>query len=411
MNLMRDPAVEELAVSLAPTFRDKERRAVVIGAGIAGACVSERLAARGWQIDLVERHTRPAMEASGNPAGVILPRIAKDDAIGARLSRAAYLYGLRKLADLPEVRWAPCGVLQLARDAEHELLQRAGAAKFPPSYVRFLERGETSAHTGRELPVGGWWFPEGGWINPGSLCEALISRAGKHLKGHFGAEVAAIRRDDGIWHALDAEGDEIASAPHLILANAHAASRLLPHPLPLLAVRGQISYLPIDTIDGLSSVICRSSYVTPPASGTVCIGASFDIGDPDPEPRLRDHIYNLDRLEKMLPGSTRDIDPASLRGRVGFRASTPDRLPMIGTLPDTTTRLPGDPMLATMPRLNGVHAILGLGSRGVVWAPLAAELLASQLEGEPSPLEPELTVAVDPARFHLRALRRGIGPA
>ena len=84
---------------------------------------------------------------------------------------------------------------------------------------------------------------------------------------------------------------------------------------------------------------------------------------------------------------------------------------MIGTLPDTTTRLPGDPMLATMPRLNGVHAILGLGSRGVVWAPLAAELLASQLAGEPSPLEPELTVAVDPARFHMRALRRGIGPA
>ena len=43
----------------------------------------------------------------------------------------------------------------------------------------------------------------------------------------------------------------------------------------------------------------------------------------------------------------------------------------------------------------------------MVWAPLAAELLASQLAGEPLPVEGDLVRAVDPARFHLRALRRG----
>jgi tRNA 5-methylaminomethyl-2-thiouridine biosynthesis bifunctional protein len=43
----------------------------------------------------------------------------------------------------------------------------------------------------------------------------------------------------------------------------------------------------------------------------------------------------------------------------------------------------------------------------MVWAPLAAELLACQLDGEPLPLERDLARAIDPARFHLRALRRG----
>jgi tRNA 5-methylaminomethyl-2-thiouridine biosynthesis bifunctional protein len=54
-----------------------------------------------------------------------------------------------------------------------------------------------------------------------------------------------------------------------------------------------------------------------------------------------------------------------------------------------------------------LHVLLGLSARGMVWAPLAAELLASQLAGEPLPVERDLVRTVDPARFHLRALRRG----
>src|SRR5262249_11030093 len=46
-----------------------ERHAMIIGAGLAGAAAAERLAARGWRIDLVERHSEPAAEASGLPAG------------------------------------------------------------------------------------------------------------------------------------------------------------------------------------------------------------------------------------------------------------------------------------------------------------------------------------------------------
>ena len=101
------------------------RRAIVIGAGLAGTAISERLASRGWHVDLFERHAAPAQEASGNPAGILLPHLAKDDALAARLSRASYLYALRRFADLDGVRWSPCGVLQVARDATHEAQQRA----------------------------------------------------------------------------------------------------------------------------------------------------------------------------------------------------------------------------------------------------------------------------------------------
>jgi tRNA 5-methylaminomethyl-2-thiouridine biosynthesis bifunctional protein len=41
----------------------------------------------------------------------------------------------------------------------------------------------------------------------------------------------------------------------------------------------------------------------------------------------------------------------------------------------------------------------------LIWAALAAELIASQLEGEPLPLEGRLADALEPARFARRAAK------
>jgi tRNA 5-methylaminomethyl-2-thiouridine biosynthesis bifunctional protein len=57
------------------------------------------------------------------------------------------------------------------------------------------------------------------------------------------------------------------------------------------------------------------------------------------------------------------------------------------------------PIYGELPRYPGVHAALGLGANGLLWAPLAAEWLASQMEGEPWPLERDLAAAIDPERF------------
>jgi tRNA 5-methylaminomethyl-2-thiouridine biosynthesis bifunctional protein len=399
----------QIAVSPAPTF---QQHAIIIGAGLAGAAVAERLATRGWQIELFEQHSGPAQGASGNPAGIILPRPAKDDALGSRLSRASYLYALRRLSSLQNVRWSPCGVLQIARDAAHEVLQRAtsDALKLPHEYLQFFERTDAEALIGHPLAHGGWWFPGGGWVSPGSLCAALIKESGSHLTKHYNTAVTAITHDGQHWMAFDSHGNELAKASYIVLANAHAANALLPAPLPLTPVRGQISYLPQQTLAGVRHVLCRTGYLTPPESGVPCVGASFDHDDAELDLRVADHEGNLQRLDELLPGTAHGINPATLDGRVGLRTATIDRLPMAGALPDTQARLidrPLDPSLARLPRLPCAFGLLGLGARGMVWAPLAAELIASQMHGDPLPMERELVDAIDPGRFHLRALRRG----
>ncbi|PKO83944.1 MAG: bifunctional tRNA (5-methylaminomethyl-2-thiouridine)(34)-methyltransferase MnmD/FAD-dependent 5-carboxymethylaminomethyl-2-thiouridine(34) oxidoreductase MnmC [Betaproteobacteria bacterium HGW-Betaproteobacteria-11] len=406
-----------LAATGLATQHTAQHRAIVIGAGLAGTAVCECLARRGWQIELFERHSKPAQEASGNPAGIVLPLMTRDDALAGRLSRACYLHALRRLAELAEVRWASCGVVQIALDAAHERLQRdtVEAHAFPAGFASFLSRKDAEALVGQPLAHGGWWFPGGGWVAPASFCAALLAAAGNRVVPHYDSEIVRLERLGTDWAVFDATGRQRARAPHLILANAMAASRLLPADLTLslMPIRGQVTYLPTTrrTLPALHHVLCRKGYLTPPAAGTVCVGASFDRNDERLDLRVADHRDNLAQFEALLPGALAQIelpaDLGQLGGRVGIRSATGDRLPLAGTVPAPITPHQATRLtLDGVPRETGLHVLLGLGARGMVWAPLLAELLASQLAGEPLPLEHELVAAADPARFQLRRLRR-----
>ena len=63
--------------------------------------------------------------------------------------------------------------------------------------------------------------------------------------------------------------------------------------------------------------------------------------------------------------------------------------------------------LADLPRLPGLYGAFAFASRGLTWTLLAAELLASQIHGDPLPVERALADAIDPGRFILHRLRRG----
>lgn len=354
-----------------------EQSAIVIGAGVAGAAVCERLASRGWRVTLIERHAGPAQEASGNPAGVFHPVVSPDDSLFARLTRASFLQLLRHWPALEGVEWANCGVLQMARSEDEVQSQRRALSTlgFPPGYAQFDEAR------------GGIWFPEGGWVRPTTLVAGLLSRF--QVERHFDREVGALAFD-GAWHATDSGGKAIASAPVVVLANAADAVRLWPQPQARLRrVRGQLSLVP--AIRGLDHVLLRGGMAIPGIDGMSLIGASFDLGDDDPGLRADSHAGNLERLEQMLPGTSAGLDPEKLDGRVAFRAVVPDRLPMIG------------------PMGNGLFGAFAYGSRGLLWASLAGEIIASMLEGEPFPVERKLAAAVNPERFSIRAKRKNYG--
>ncbi|WP_296952172.1 FAD-dependent 5-carboxymethylaminomethyl-2-thiouridine(34) oxidoreductase MnmC [uncultured Massilia sp.] len=391
-----------------------ERRAIVLGGGIAGCAAAERLCARGWQVTLVERHPQPAMEASGNRAGIFMPLLSKDDNVPTRLTRAAFLFALRHWERLGGIGRAiegdACGVLQLARDSKHADVARAIAASgaIARDFAEWLEPAAAQALLGLPAPDGGWLFRQGGWARPASVCAALLAACGSRLEQRFGVGDVTIERNGAQWEVRDAAGTAIAHAPNLVLANGAGAARIAQAaPLPLTAMRGQVSHVPAAMLPALPVVLCREAYLTPPRDGLCSAGATYDL-DPDPQLSPASHAENLDKLRGLL-SDPHAAAGAPLQGRVGFRTVAPDRLPLVGRLPDFAAAGSTE-RLRDVPRHPGLYALLGYASRGLIWAGLAAELLAAQIEGEPLPLEASLVDALDPARFVLRARRSPRGP-
>jgi len=387
-------------------------RALVIGAGLAGSSLAHRLAERGWQVEVVDGAAAPGQGASGNLAGVLRPLPSLDDNRLARLTRAGTLYGIRHLQRLAEqghaVRWDACGVLHLARDPRHADKQRQVVeAQVPPAeYLRFVERDEASALAGWPLAEGGWWFPGSGWVHPPGLCAANLAAYPDRIHCHFGRTMQRLEANGDGWTAFDVEGVPIACAPVAILANG-VGIRALPQAttLPISSARGQVTHLPAAAGSAPNVVVCRLGYVSPAIDGMRCAGATFAVDDDEPALRAADHRENLAKLDFILPGYGAQLDGSALSGRVGFRPASPDRLPMVGALPSVTCVARATP-LADIPREPGLYALSGFGARGLVWASLVAELLASQLSGEALPLERDLVDALDPARYLLRPARR-----
>lgn len=385
-----------------------ERRAIVIGAGLAGAAACERLSARGWHVTLVERHAQPAQEASGNLAGIFMPQLSQDDNPATRLSRAAYLFALRHWQGLGGIgtafAGARCGVLQLARDAAHAGVQSriAAGANYPPQFARWLDAAAASALLGAAAPDGGWLFGQGGWAHPAAVCGAMLDACGGRLVRLFSSSALKLIRVQGEWQVCGPDGAILAQAPTVILANGTGATALAQAAgLPLSPVRGQVTHLAAGSLPALPLVVCREAYLTPASNGIVCVGATYDA-DGDRALRIDSQQENLKKIASILG---QGVLQAPLAGRTGFRCVAPDRLPLVGALPDPAIAGAFE-RLRDVPRWPGLYGLLGYASRGLIWAPLAAELLAAQLNGEPLPVESGLAAALDPARFLLRERRR-----
>jgi tRNA 5-methylaminomethyl-2-thiouridine biosynthesis bifunctional protein len=68
--------------------------AIVVGAGLAGISAAHALARRNWTVAVFERHNQFAQEASGNLAGIAMPRLTADMSAEGRFYLAAFLHSI-----------------------------------------------------------------------------------------------------------------------------------------------------------------------------------------------------------------------------------------------------------------------------------------------------------------------------
>ena len=134
--------------------------------------------------------------------------------------------------------------------------------------------------------------------------------------------------------------------------------------------------------------------------------------------RIKDHKENISRLGAVDLSLTRDfkkINTQDLGGRASFRCTTPDFLPIAGPAPKLQDYIEDYKFMRQNARAHipipgssweGLYLNTGHGSRGLSYAPMCAELVASQICNEVPPLELDLRQALHPGRFIIRDIKR-----
>lgn len=392
--------------------------ATVVGAGLAGTAVSRALSRRGWRVTLLERHGSVAQEASGNPVGVVMPAPEVEPSPAQRYYAAGYRYTLALLDEL-DALWTPCGVLYGALDEREAQRQAQLLTRWasPPALVRGIPAGETLDHCGEPLMYGGLWFSAAGWAAPDALCQAQLAAAGGGVRLQRYREALHLERRSHYWRVLDRAGRLLSRSPAVIItAGREANSFPQTRHLGLKVVRGQLTALPASTNSRrLRAVLCGPGYFTPPRGDYHWLGATYDEHRLVPTPRLADRQHNLAVLAQLHPSLASHLSDVAVRDRVAFRSTSADRRPMVGGVPDTEAyqRAYGEIWRGRAtrhypraPYHPGLYISAAHGSRGLISAPLAGELLAALICNEPLPLEEDLLHALHPGRFAIRSYRR-----
>ena len=376
----------------------------IVGAGIAGASLAYALRAQGYCPTLIDPGGL-ASGASGNPAGLIMPRLDADDTPAARFHTHAYLYTERLIKRLQEQTpgqfFNPCGALMRSdNDRERARQKKILSLNVLPS--GWIEERED-----------GLFFPQGGVIDP----RAFVTTLAKGVPIITKRVCKLCKTDTGV--CLSCDDNTQIECDAVVIANGLDAMRFSQsRSLPLTGSAGQIDLFPGHAAP--DHAIASGAYAAPTPGGDLVIGATYAPITIGALPAFSPEATRttIDAVQRFLPEITADLSPEYSTPRASIRCTTPDQLPVAGPMPDwgfysgayddlrrgrVVGRCGPYPPGKTQ---TGIYILTSLGSRGLVTAPLAAAFIAAEIASAPSPLDAETAEALHPARFFIRDIKR-----
>ena len=352
---------------------------IVIGAGIVGAACAHVLARQGLDVLVLD-----ARLGGATAAGMGHLVVLDDNPAELALSQASvalwHAWGPRMTADQPGCAYSNCGTLWLAaNDAEMagaeekarrmrdhglacEMLDAAALRRLEPSLHHKLHGAlKVSSDSIVYAPNAAQWLLQNA-PRPIRFEQAEAT----HIDG------GRVTLADGSWREAQA----------VVLAAGIHATRFCPE-LPIQPKKGHL--LITDRYPGtVQHQLVELGYITnahqtigtsvafnlqPRPTGQLLLGSSrqFDTTDPAVDQDVLAQM--LRRALDYMPGLA---DLNAIRTWTGFRATTPDSMPIIGRHP---TR-------------DQLWLAVGHEGLGVTTAPATAELLAAQMTGGRLPLDP-----------------------
>ena len=366
----------------------KRRKAIVIGAGLAGCTVAHALAGRGWQVTIMDPADGFGAGGSGIPQLALRLRLFSTASAAAQIYLQAYLFTHRwllKLASEGDINWHGTQISQSATAMNKR--KPLNAERLKQVYGTALFQAEKN---------GTLRFPLGGWVDPIELCQALCSDP--NISARFNTAEPTFKAEHPGWR-VRADKDYVSEwADALIIASPQALDKLAILNAAKIEFTTGISTAvnSSNETDKHRHIVTGSRSLFPVRENTHLISATYQRCRAAASDSRAANQENLVAIADMLQLSSNQPLRA-LRHYQRERANTSDRMPLIGRyrgpLPDLATNHPIF--------ISSAH-----GSTGLATCPFAAELIAAEICGETLPVTEEQRRLLDPNRFQQRAQKR-----
>ena len=372
---------------------------VVVGAGIVGAACAYECVREGMRVAVVDRD----VIGSGATAAGMGHIVTMDDSEAQfALTRYSQQLWQQLRTELPsDVEYEQCGTIWVAADEEEMMEVRRKQTYYTKRGVsaevldpQALEGLEPNLRKGM---AGGLLVPEDGVLYPPCAARFLIERAqAEGADIHLGCSVSKIGRGKvrmtdgrefsastivnaaGAWASILTPGLDIKNPDikkrkgHLVITDRYPGF-----------VRHQL--VELGYLKSAHSVVNDSVAfnVQPRSTGQILIGSSRQYGAEHKEVDNNILVRMMQRAQEYMPGLAQ---LSTIRVWTGFRAATPDKLPLIGPWPE-------DPTL---------YMATGHEGLGITTSLATARLLVDQLLGRKSeiPIQPYLPSRVSAEHVH-----------
>ncbi len=352
----------------------------VVGAGIVGCAVARECARQGWRVAVIEGGTVGGGATSAGMGHVVVMDDSAAQLALTALSRSLWSEDARALPGASE--YERCGTIWVAADDEEmaevqakcRCLERAGLEAKVLS-ARELAEAEPNLAPGL---AGGLLVPGDGVIYPPAAAAFYLEQARRmgaevYLAEALTASQGEVRLRGGVRLAAArivlAVGTQCALLPalpiekrkgHLVITDRYPG--FVRHQLVELGYLKSAHKLVEDSV---------AFNVQPRRTGQLLLGSSRQYGSEDPAVEARMLKRMIARATEYMPGMQR---LSVVRVWTGFRAATPDKLPLLGPA-------------AGISEDASLWLAAGFEGLGITNAPGAARLLVDAMLGRPSAID------------------------
>lgn len=361
----------------------------IIGGGLSGLSVGAALTKRGAKVAILERMAIGA-GASGNIGGNVVPFISRGDDERSVFYDKAFRFASSLLPALDGVVLGKFGAVQFPSTVKLErYMEENSRERIDPNLISSLSGVNVESYA--------LYFKEAFSVSPINVCEALsqlVSKSGS-VETNFSAE--KISRDKAGWK-IDGASKSL-RCDKLVIANAFDCLRFDQTSwIPTERVRGELVYVAAtSSTKPLKTILCYDGYFLPEINGVHLLGATFDHDFLNPEFSPSRELRMRESLLKWAPSITLG---QRVGGRVSFRATTHDRLPYVGNVPEVPIGADSEWFLNSTDTdtAKGLYVSVGHGSRGLLSCLYSGEVLSSIIEEDRASRDSETEQLLSPLR-------------